>query len=515
MEESQDILLNSIAGSGVTIPPGVSSVKDLTPATLFSISSQALHLIDRQNSSFPASLPENSVADRSKLCSELASAFKSLGFVGDISFHKFLYPSEEDLYELIRFLVGRLSDVEARKYVVGESKGLLKTPEEKLDDAGLLPRKGLSERQCDPLMRMTQTPEASKESDLIPNKMEEVYNGVDIPIEGGVGSSNETSSGEQDVLDLVEGVRRSSLRDGEHNFEYGGQQSTSPCEHLPQTNCKTETLQDQKEMLVENSVSSSVQLQELQQKLDLLKAAVEMASDHKHPSDFYVNQLTDQVEVKRGTIVEMESRCIDRSKALEQKKVSLEEKLRATEPDTYVKYKKVEEIELKLEYILAEKKRREDELIELSAKAEKQPKLQPRRTYIQRVEEITKNSRKQDVDIERILKETRELQLESNSVQERLNRTHAVVDETVFREAKKDQVGQQAYRILTNIHDSFEQIAENLLATDRARREVSDYEGKLATMVSRSVDIDKMKADLDTIRRENDLLEKKLSKNSS
>ncbi|MCD7455106.1 hypothetical protein HAX54_027010 [Datura stramonium] len=132
-----------------------------------------------------------------------------------------------------------------------------------------------------------------------------------------------------------------------------------------------------------------------------------------------------------------------------------------------------------------------------------------------RVEEITKNSRKEDVDIEKILKETRELQLESNSVQERLNRTHAVVDETVFREAQKDQVGRQAYRILTNIHGSFEQIAENLLATDRARREVTNYEGKLATMASRSVDIDKLKADLDTIRRENDLLEKKLSKDSS
>lgn len=76
-------------------------------------------------------------------------------------------------------------------------------------------------------------------------------------------------------------------------------------------------------------------------------------------------------------------------------------------------------------------------------------------------------------------------------------------------------MGQQAYRILTNIHDSFEQIAENLLATDRTRREVTDYEGKLATLASRSIDIDKLKADLDTIRRENDLLEKKLSKNSS
>ena len=35
--------------------------------------------------------------------------------------------------------------------------------------------------------------------------------------------------------------------------------------------------------------------------------------------------------------------------------------------------------------------------------------------------------------MERILRETRELQLESNSIQERLHRTYAVVDEIVFR----------------------------------------------------------------------------------
>ncbi|XP_060188259.1 uncharacterized protein LOC132617303 [Lycium barbarum] len=508
----EDILLNSIANAGVRIPTGISSVKDLTAATLFSVSSQSLHLIHRQNSSLPASLPENSVADRLKLCSELSVAFKTLGFIGDISSHKFLYPSEEDLYELVRFLVGRLSDVEARKDSVGESKRRLKT-QKNVENTGLLPRKELSGRLGDPLM-MTQTPEPSKLSDITENKTEEFYNGVNIPIECRADSSKETSGDEQDIPDLLEDVRRSSMKDNEHNLEYE-QQSTSPCVHLSQMNSNTETLQDQKEMLVEKSVSSSVELEDLQEKLDLLKAAVEMASDHRHPSDFYVNQLNDQVEVKRSKIVEVESHWNDKSKALEQKKSCLEETLKATEPEAYVKYKKVEEIELKLESILAENKRREDELIVLSAKAEKLPKLVRRRTHIQRIEEITKNSRKQDVDIERILKETRELQLESNSVQERLNRTHAVVDETVFREAKKDHVGRQAYRILTSIHDSFEQIAENVLAADRAQREVADYEGKLATMASRSVDMDKLKADLETIRRENDLLEKNLSKDSS
>lgn len=56
-----------------------------------------------------------------------------------------------------------------------------------------------------------------------------------------------------------------------------------------------------------------------------------------------------------------------------------------------------------------------------------------RRSYIERIKEITKNSRKVDADIERILKETRELQLESNSIQERLHRTWAVVDDMIFR----------------------------------------------------------------------------------
>lgn len=76
---------------------------------------------------------------------------------------------------------------------------------------------------------------------------------------------------------------------------------------------------------------------------------------------------------------------------------------------------------------------REEELSNLSTEIEKLPKLATRRSYIERVKEITKNSRKQDIDIERILKETRELQLESNMIQERLHRTYAVVDETLMR----------------------------------------------------------------------------------
>ena len=83
----------------------------------------------------------------------------------------------------------------------------------------------------------------------------------------------------------------------------------------------------------------------------------------------------------------------------------------------------------------------------------------------------------------------------------------------MHREAKKDTVGQQAYRLLTSIHESFEQITEKILATDRIRREMADREKKLAAMASRSLNVDKLQADLDAILKENEYLEQQLQDN--
>ena len=81
------------------------------------------------------------------------------------------------------------------------------------------------------------------------------------------------------------------------------------------------------------------------------------------------------------------------------------------------------------------------------------------------------------------------------------------------REAKKDSVGRQAYRLLTSIHETFEQISEKILATDRVKREVAEHEKKLAAMASRSLNVDKLKADLNAIRKENEYLERHLRDN--
>lgn len=261
--------------------------------------------------------------------------------------------------------------------------------------------------------------------------------------------------------------------------------------------------QKDKELIDEVTVKTS-EVELLEQELELMKEAAEMVFNNQHSVDFYLEQLNEQIQAKRSYLLTLESEWDAVRKPLEEKKISLEESLYSNNPDALEMLHKLREVQQEEQIILSEIMKREEEHLKLSADLEKQQKVASRKSYTDRIKEITKNSRKQDADIERILKDTREVQLESNSIQERLHRTYAVADEIVFREAKKDPTGLQVYRLLVNIHKGFEQISEKILATDRVRREVAEYEMKLAAKSSGSLDVSELKANLDTTIRENE-----------
>ncbi|KAG0468002.1 hypothetical protein HPP92_017330 [Vanilla planifolia] len=148
MDEVEEILLNSLKRSGVSLPVGVSSIKDFSPDALVSICSQSLCLIlNCAASSFPTSLPD-STAYRFKICSDVALAIKSLGYREELSFHQFLYPSDEEVLKLARFLVERLSEESSRgisvvKYnsaesITGTTEALAKVCEGQLSETSNL-----------------------------------------------------------------------------------------------------------------------------------------------------------------------------------------------------------------------------------------------------------------------------------------------------------------------------------------------------------------------------------------
>ncbi|QCD78131.1 hypothetical protein DEO72_LG1g1761 [Vigna unguiculata] len=259
--------------------------------------------------------------------------------------------------------------------------------------------------------------------------------------------------------------------------------------------------QKEKELFDEVTVKTSV-LEHLERELELMKEAAEMIFNNQHSVDFYIDQLNEQVQAKRDHLLTLESEWDAARKHPEERKRSLEESLYSNNPDALEMLQKIREVQQEEQFISSEIVKREEENLKLSADIEKQQKAASRKSYTDRIKEITKNTRKQDADIERILKDTREIQLESNSIRERLHRTYAVADEIVFREAKKDPTGLQVYRLLVSIHKRFEQISEKILATDRVKREVAEYEMKLANAASKSLDLSELKTSLDTIIRE-------------
>ncbi|KAK7305276.1 hypothetical protein VNO77_43178 [Canavalia gladiata] len=265
----------------------------------------------------------------------------------------------------------------------------------------------------------------------------------------------------------------------------------------------TDLKQKEKELIDEVTVRTS-ELEHLERELELMNEAAEMVFNNQQSVDFYLDQLNEQVKAKGNYLLTLESEWDAVRKQLEERKRSLEESLYSNNPDALEMLQKLRQVQQEELFIISETIKREEEHLKLCADLEKQQKIASRKSYTDRIKEITKNSLKQDADIEQILKDTREVQLDSNSIQERLHRTYTVADEIVFREAKKDPAGPQVYRLLVSIHQGFEQISEKILATDRIRREIAEYEMKLAATTSRSLDVNELKANLDAIIRENE-----------
>nr|TKS06741.1 hypothetical protein D5086_0000119380 [Populus alba] len=504
MEESESrkqTLLSSLESAGIWIPDNVTSIGDLSPETFVSICAQCVNLID-QTASLPTTLPDAAI-DKLKMCADMGLAIKRLGFIGDMSYIKLLYPSEDDLHKLTRFLVERLTE-STRPVKIAEVKDVNargKTKEDGSNIGGRLDLNRQREKLEDPSLH-----------NAMPEAEETPFNGLSRQ---NLGKAKLPAFFYGELFD--EGKSGRDLFGNEETAAAGDdkdvQKAISNKEQPSMVIIEKEELRNEEKVLTEEVTAKTSELQHLEEELELLKAAAEMAFGDQNSIDFCVEQLKEQVDAKRCNITELKSQWDAFRMPLEEKKRNLEESLYANIPDSQEKLQKLRELEHEKQLVLSEITKREEEHSKLSADLEKQPKLPSRTSYIERIKEITKSSQKQDADIKRILKETRELQLESNSIQDRLHRTYAVLDEIVCREAKRDPVVRKAYRLLTSLHDCFGQISEKILTTDRISREMTELEKKLAAMASRSLNVDKLQADLDAIVKENECLELRLAEN--
>ncbi|XP_059060177.1 coiled-coil domain-containing protein 22 isoform X2 [Achroia grisella] len=102
-----------------------------------------------------------------------------------------------------------------------------------------------------------------------------------------------------------------------------------------------------------------------------------------------------------------------------------------------------------------------------------------RSIYTKRILEIISNVDKQNMEIKKILEDTRQLQKEINSLEGQLDRCFTIADETLFRDAKKDDQAKKAYKLLALLHSECNTIVSLVNDTGSLARDIVDLEDNI------------------------------------
>lgn len=102
------------------------------------------------------------------------------------------------------------------------------------------------------------------------------------------------------------------------------------------------------------------------------------------------------------------------------------------------------------------------------------------------------------------------MQREINSAQEMLARAFVLVDELVFREAKRDELSKEVYRVLSSIHKGFGDLTRKVEETGKLARSARDQERKMEEFAKQPLDLRRIAADTEAVARENAALDAQL-----
>ncbi|CAL8280793.1 unnamed protein product [Boreogadus saida] len=157
-------------------------------------------------------------------------------------------------------------------------------------------------------------------------------------------------------------------------------------------------------------------------------------------------------------------------------------------------------------------KKKESVYKQMISELENLPKDVSRSAYTLRILEIVGNIKKQKEEITKILSDTKELQKEINNLTGKLDRTFAVTDELVFKDAKKDESVRKSYKYLAALHENCSQLIQTIEDTGTILREIRDLEEQIETESGNKTvaNLERILADYKAVREENSALASKV-----
>uniref|UniRef100_A0A8C6L2E5 Coiled-coil domain-containing protein 22 n=1 Tax=Nothobranchius furzeri TaxID=105023 RepID=A0A8C6L2E5_NOTFU len=245
---------------------------------------------------------------------------------------------------------------------------------------------------------------------------------------------------------------------------------------------------------------------ELEEKLQVKRRTISLLPDADG------NLLKLQVESSAQRVVNLASQWEKHRAPLIDEHRRLKEICSNKDLESSRKLSEIKSLHEKIRVSTEEAKKKEESYKQLVTELESLPKDVSRSAYTQRILEIVGNIKKQKEEITKILSDTKELQKEINSLTGKLDRTFAVTDELVFKDAKKDESVRKSYKYLAALHENCNQLIQTIEDTGTILREIRDLEEQIETENSnKSVsNLQRILDDYKAIRQENAALAAKI-----
>ncbi|XP_072223259.1 coiled-coil domain-containing protein 22 [Leuresthes tenuis] len=247
---------------------------------------------------------------------------------------------------------------------------------------------------------------------------------------------------------------------------------------------------------------------EKEEKMQVKKKSIDLLPD----ADDNLLKLQSLVEASAKRVVNLASQWEKHRAPLIDEHRRLKEICSSQDMESSRKLSEIKTLHEKIRVSTEEAKKKEETYKQLVTELESLPQDVSRSAYTQRILEIVSNIKKQKEEITKILSDTKELQKEINSLTGKLDRTFAVTDELVFKDAKKDESVRKSYKYLAALHENCSQLIQTIEDTGTILREIRDLEEQIETENSNKTvaNLERILDDYKAIRQENSALAAKV-----
>uniref|UniRef100_A0A8D3CZ67 Coiled-coil domain-containing protein 22 n=1 Tax=Scophthalmus maximus TaxID=52904 RepID=A0A8D3CZ67_SCOMX len=544
MEEVDTILIHALKQVGTEVSEEIDSVKQFSSELIVKAVVRCIQVIDPGlGSGLPTSLPPGMSA-RFRVGMSLAQACQDIGYKGEIGYQTFLYSNEPEIRSLLMCLVEKLprESAETSDQPTGKSLVLQRAIAAAVQAQLAVPwlptncRLPLHvETQVNSLKIHFSPPSKKKllymkihKSKLtrLRKRIKEQLCSAELPSpESAFGGPHSSS----DLCELLQVFKGSAPSDHiltksthfSHTQKFTFEQSASQ-EELASLQQQFQQLcsnvdqltADMKHMSVTNAqVLNELKHKELgnsekEDKMQVKKKTIDLLPD----ADNNLLKLQALVEASTKRLVNLASQWEKRRAPLMDEHRRLKEICSNRDLESSRKLSEIKSLHDKICVSTVDARKKEDIYKQLVTELENLPRDVSRSAYTQRILEIVSNIKKQKEEITKILADTKELQKEINHLTGKLDRTFAVTDELVFKDAKKDESVRKSYKYLAALHENCNQLIQTIEETGTILREIRDLEEQIETENGNKTvaNLERILDDYKSIRQENSALAAKV-----